>query len=166
MRVINDAFVKGKCFWREDRVWPLNNGGKPSERHRTIPGHPPGHVSETTRSTTVKKKPRTLELLLHTSKSRPYIRERNSNRNLVGPNVCPLITHADQHDACAVANASPDACARGGNRVFGRRKGWGQSLGRVRGSQRSRTGSRRAAILDGDVWIVGREFPVARKNRK
>ena len=78
---------------------------KSSATPRKVAGNPPGHVSETARSTIVKKKPRTLELLLHTSKSGPYMSERNSNLNLVGLNFCP------PHYACR-----PTRCLRSSQR--------------------------------------------------
>ena len=61
--------------------------------------------------------------------------ERNSNLNLVGPNFCPLITHADKHMACAVANVSPVACAHSVNRLLRLLKGLYESFSRVRRSK-------------------------------
>ena len=44
--------------------------------------------------------------------------ERKMGLNLVGSNFCPLITHAYEHDACAVANASRLECANNVNPIF------------------------------------------------
>ena len=70
-----------------------------------------------------------------------------------------------QADACAVAHANPEGCALSGNRVVGCHKGFVQSVDRGHCPKVSQPYSRRAAILDGRMGLVGREVRMVRKNK-
>ena len=102
-----------------NRREPLGNSSEscrnPSEtlgntpRKPTFPEKPtPTYSRKPHGLTLVKKKRETLELLLHTSRSGPYMSERKVNINLVGLNFCPphyacIRTHglrSSQCDSC------------------------------------------------------------------
>ena len=70
-----------------------------------------------------------------------------------------------QVDACAVAHVNPERCARSGKRVVECHNGFVQSGDRDHCPKVSKPYSRRAAILDGRMGLVGREFRMVRKNK-